>query len=160
MLTGKKYPNWWFHAGEQQKRNHIYHKSRFRSLLKVKFTPLAPTFGYKRGRPTLVKGPGPGLLKTQKSTNARPWIILWSMILYSIMWSVYTQLFCYNTCIYSIRFLAGECNLSCSAFVSVLLQAVLFSLMKIKDQFLSQFCKFKWQNTVKSRRVNVVRVAI
>ena len=44
--------------------------------------------------------------------------------------------------IYSIRFLAGECNLSCRAFVLVLLQAVLFSLMKIEDQFLSQFCKF------------------
>ena len=141
------------------KRNHIYHKLRFRSLLQVKFTPFAPTFGNKHGRPTFVKAPGPGLLRTQRSTDARPWIIysiLWSKVLYSIMWSVQTQLFCYNTCIYSIRFLG---NLSCRSFVSVLLQAVLFSL-KIEDRFFSQFCKFKWLNTVKFRRVNAVRVAL
>ena len=47
-----------------------------------------------------------------------------------------TAILLYNTCIYSIRFLA---NLSCRSFVSVLLQAVLFSMMKIEDQFLSQF---------------------
>ena len=41
------------------------------------------------------------------------------------------KFFCYSTCSYS------------RAFASVLLQAVLFSLMKIEDQFLSQFCKFK-----------------
>ena len=73
------------------KRNHIYHISGFRSLLQVKFTPLSPTFGNKHGRPTLVKAPGPGLLRTQRSTDARPWIIysiLWSKVLYSIMWSV------------------------------------------------------------------------
>ena len=50
--------------------------------------------------------------------------------------SVDTAIF---ACIYSIRFLA---NLSGRSFVSVLLQVVLFSLMKIEDQ-LSQFCKFK-----------------
>ena len=57
----KKYPNWWFQGGDQQKSAPIYHKSR--SWPQVKFTPLSHPFWEQAWESNFSPRPRPGTIR-------------------------------------------------------------------------------------------------